>query len=499
MSFIGSMLGQNGTGLNFRAGQASLQNPSTVAQADTTFGQSQDALKQQQDFLAALQGQNGITNQSDIYSKMGDVAAGKGPNPATAMLDNATGANTANTAALMAGQRGSSQNVGLIARQAAGAGASIQQQAAGQAASLQAQQSLAAMNAQAGIAGQQVAQQQGATAGLNTFAQSGNQTVLNSIQGENSSAVANKAQENAANAGIAGIAAKGQQDLIGGAMGGAGSALGMAKGGKVPRKMAAGGAPMPAAAPLAPTVPAAAAAPTPYASPAPHTGPLSAVGKHLASSSGTAAPQVSGSYQTGSSIGGAIGTGLKAIFGGSNTAPTSTPAPMPSAADWSSYARTPEGAIPSSQENYSMMKNLADSPAAPAPADTGPDMGMPDPSLYSSSSAQPRTAKPNLDFNKGGKVPALVSPGEVYLNPREVAKVKAKGNKPGDAIREGERIPGKAKVKGNSYANDTVSRNLDEGGVVIPKSVMESKNPSKEAAKFVQAYMARGGLVRKLK
>jgi hypothetical protein len=487
------MFGQNGTGLNFKAGSASLANPSTVAQADTTFGQSQDALKQQADFVAALQGQNGIQNQSNVFNQEQGVVNGTGPNPAAAMLAQSTGNNVASTTAAMAGQRGSAQNVGMIARQAGQTGSNLQQQAAGQAATLQANQSLNAMNASAGIAGQQVGQQQAATATQLQGAQQANQTVLGGIAGQNQAAVSNMAQQNDANAGIARIAAKGQQDMLGGLMNGAGVAAGMAKGGKV-QKMAEGGAP------LAPTVPAAVAAPAPVMPQAPKQGPLSAVGKHLAGTTG-AAPQTSGSYQTGNTVGGAIGAGVKALFGGQAPSVTADQ-PMPSASDWASWAKTPEGAIPSSQENYNMMKNLSDEPAPSAAAKfnaaqnaKGPDMGMPDASLYSSESAQPRTAKPNYDFAKGGKVPAMVSPGEVYLPPSKVKEVKSKGNKPGDAIKTGEKIPGKAKVKGNSYANDTVHKNLEEGGLVIPKSVMESKDPAKESAKFVAAYMARGGIV----
>lgn len=87
-------------------------------------------------------------------------------------------------------------------------------------------------------------------------------------------------------------------------------------------------------------------------------------------------------------------------------------------------------------------------------------------------------------------VPAMVSPGEVYLPPSAVSKVAGGA----DPIKAGEKIPGKAKVKGNSYANDTVPKKLEEGGIVLPKSVMESKNPHWAAHKFVQEIMAKQGL-----
>ena len=93
-------------------------------------------------------------------------------------------------------------------------------------------------------------------------------------------------------------------------------------------------------------------------------------------------------------------------------------------------------------------------------------------------------------YAKGGKVPALLSPGEKYLPPQE-AKEVAQGKK--DAMKTGKTVPGKPKVKGavNSYANDTVKANLDEGGIVIPRSITEGPNSHWEAMKFVRACMAK--------
>lgn len=88
---------------------------------------------------------------------------------------------------------------------------------------------------------------------------------------------------------------------------------------------------------------------------------------------------------------------------------------------------------------------------------------------------------------KGGKVPAMVSPGEQYLPPKDVKKV-AKGANP---LAVGERIPGKPKYKGNNYANDIVPKTLEAGGIVIPNKIMQSKNPHWEAMKFVHATMAK--------
>ncbi len=90
---------------------------------------------------------------------------------------------------------------------------------------------------------------------------------------------------------------------------------------------------------------------------------------------------------------------------------------------------------------------------------------------------------------KGGQVPALVSPGETYLSPSQVNQVKSGAN----PLAVGEKIPGKPSHPGNDYRNDTVKATLQEGGVVIPNSIMQSKDASKKAAAFVEAILARKG------
>lgn len=93
---------------------------------------------------------------------------------------------------------------------------------------------------------------------------------------------------------------------------------------------------------------------------------------------------------------------------------------------------------------------------------------------------------------QGGKVPALVSPGERYLPPSEVKKVEA-GKK--DPMKAGEKIPGKRTAKGttNSYADDTVPKTLEKGGIVLPNSVTQSKNPHWAAHAFVSEIMRKKG------
>jgi len=188
------------------------------------------ALDQQQAFLNALQSQGGITNQSNVFNQqqalanqLGLQAQGEGPNPALAQLANTTGQNVAAQAALMAGQRGSAANPGLIARQAGMQGANIQQQAVGQGALMRAQQQLAAQqllqgqqNAMQGVAGNQIQNLGGATMGLAQGNLANQQQLLNAMAAYNNARVSNAGSTNAANAGMASGAQRGQQDFVGG-------------------------------------------------------------------------------------------------------------------------------------------------------------------------------------------------------------------------------------------------------------------------------------------
>lgn len=234
MSNISGLLGTAG-GFKGTGVDSPDMNYVSPEQLNQSFQQNQAALGQQTSLLGALQGQNGLANQSSVYNQMQGVANGTGPNPAQAQLAQATGANTANQAALMAGQRGSSQNAGLIARQAAMQGGANQQNAAGQAATLQAQQSLGALGQMGGMANTMASNQIGQTNANAASAQAEQSSLLN----------ANNAQNNQRSGLI--NATAGQQASFGGGMAnGIGSAMGSsagAQGGRVENmpKMAGGG------------------------------------------------------------------------------------------------------------------------------------------------------------------------------------------------------------------------------------------------------------------
>lgn len=246
MSFVGNLLnGAKGAGYEAQPA-ANIVSPSGQKQADEQYGNANSGLNQQQAFVNATQAQGGLGNQATVFqhqqlleNQLRDQAMGGGPNPAQAALNQNTGANIAAQAALMAGQRGSGANSGMIARQIGQQGANIQQQAVGQGATMQAQQQLAAQqalmqqqNAMQGVAGQQIGQQASALSGYNQGAQNEQQNVLNAISQQNNANMGMQSNINNANAGLASVNAGNQGKLLGGLLGGAGSAL-MAHGGEV--------------------------------------------------------------------------------------------------------------------------------------------------------------------------------------------------------------------------------------------------------------------------
>lgn len=96
---------------------------------------------------------------------------------------------------------------------------------------------------------------------------------------------------------------------------------------------------------------------------------------------------------------------------------------------------------------------------------------------------------PQLTMARGGKVPVILSPGEGKLTPAQAKKV-ASGK--ADAIKEADRVKGKAKVAGDSLKNDTVPTKMEAGSIVLPRSVMMAKNPHWAAHAFVQAHLGMG-------
>jgi hypothetical protein len=334
MSFIGGLFSGSG-GSNFQA-----QNP--VSQQDLANSKQylQQSLSDQQKFANAVAAQNGLGNQSSVFNQQQQLAnqlaaqsQGAGPNPALDQLNQATGQNVSNQAALMASQRGAGANAGLIARQAAMQGANTQQQAVGQAATMRANQQLAAQNElqqqqsmMGNLAGTQVGQQQQALGQMQASALANQGQQFGAIQGANS-----------ANSQIQ----AGNQQFQGNTLGGA----------------------------------------------------LSGVGSMAAN----------------------LGGKLLGFADG--------------------------GMVPVLKENYEHSKRDPKEPKSFA-------------------------IRHLKGFANGGDVKAPVIGSKLAA--------------------EGERVPGKAKVEGNSYSNDTVPAMLSPGEVVLPREVMNHKNPAAAAAAFVK-------------
>lgn len=455
MGFVGGLLGVNGgvNGTGISGPQsASIQAPTTDAQIKGSFDTAQLGLTNQQDFLRQVQAQNGLQNQSNVYNQLQSIVNGTGPNPALAQLANATGANAANQASMMAAQRGASSNPGLIARQAAQQGANIQQQAAGQGAALQAQQQLNAINASGNLATNQANQQAGAT---NAFAQSGQgeqANLLNAVSGQNNARVGNQSNINNVNGALVGQTMGMQGQLMGNIAGGAGAAMSLAQGGMVPG-YADGG--------IAVTTPGPGASITPSANP---SAPRSRVANFMSNPQAIQSPQASVGT-AGNVIGSAIGQGIKSLF---SSSPSDDMAQKYADADVAlDYHRDPDAMGPETAEQ----------------ARAGTTEEMP-----ASADGMPMAAK-------GGKVPVLLSPGERKLTPKAAQKV-AKGANP---IEESTVVPGKY-TPGDTkddYDKDTTKDAVEPGTVILPKSVTQAKHPEWAAHRFMVQLAAKGGKIPK--
>jgi hypothetical protein len=497
MGSIGGLLGTSGgaAGTGFAGPAASsISDPTNMAQIQTAYTGNQNSLKQQQDLLNALQAQNGIQNQNNAYNQLQAIASGQGPNPAQAQLAQATGQNIAAQSALAAGQRGSNANAGLIARQAAQQGANLQQQQIGQSANLQANQALNAIGQAGNIANTQVGNQIGQTNANNSAQQAEQAALFNAQAGVNSNNVSSQNNINSVNGQLANTQLQGQQAMIGGAMNAAGSFL-KAEGGEVsasPIKRYDEGGDVDSDSSISDSV-------TPTPSPANEFSQNPQQTAQVAAPGSDSVPTFSSSAgsKSGGGLSGILGLAALLADGGEVEQPQMQSSPNQPKSKFAQFFKAisnpPPGA--DSDVNYgnpganrlnkgvtalgqslaNLGKQSAPTPEPQAVAGGPSDQGGPQSDAIMAA--------------RGGKVPALVSPGEVYLDPKKVSEVK-KGSNP---MQIGEKIPGKPKVGGakNSYANDTVRKNLDEGGIVIPRSVTKGPNPNWNAMKFVHATMAK--------
>lgn len=450
------------TGLAGNNGAANLGNvydqsqglQSQLAGANAVGNQSQ-ALAQQQNLA---QQQQGVAQQYQ------NIANGQGPNPAQMALNNATGQNVANQSALMASQRGAGANSGLIARQAAQQGAATQQQAAGQSAEMQAQQQLGALS---GLSGQQ--QAIGGT----------NQSVA-AIAGQQLAAQQSQQQALAAQAAQQVGLQQQQQNMMSGVAGqqvsqemGQNTATAQAALAREQQRQAAVGAQNTAAVQ--------------------NQGNLNTGNVALATTNAQGKQGMLGGLLGGA--GAAIGAGSKAYGGeitrmaeGGDPMEASSPAvespamPSPQISSAPSFAPPPPPppavAQPSAQaapigptSSYGKFISGWDNGAGKNPIGGGAPSG--------DNQSAPAPAKKN---GLADAIPAIVS-----------LIAMAKG---GDLAQSGGHVaakaPGqKAVKKGNSYDNDKIPAMLSEGEIVIPRDVLQGKDPARGAADFVAKVLAK--------
>lgn len=419
--------GAGGTGFSTHPG-------TSPEELHAAYQDAQAGMWNQRALLENLQAQKGLQKQGDVYGQVQGVVSGQGPNPAQAQLAQATSQNVANQAALMAGQRGAGANVGLLARQAGMQGANTQQQAAGQAATLQAQQSLNALGQAGGLANQMAANQIGQT-NANVQAQQAEQNIL---QGANTAN--NNIQGQFANTMM-----QGQQGMIGGLLKGASPIPGLFnEGGEVGhfdfvhkmtkmgldhhRKMSEGGQ-VDSSMPVSPQD----------------------------------AQEVAQNYDDGGMITPSV------TFANPSNPFEANSQPLVQGG----FEAGPNEGAKALQDSFSGKKKEADpmkgAQAIAAPGQTDlpmQTMAADGGEIHPAFKGPHKSHIANYLMSEGGVVPALVSPGEIYLNPQQVNEVVEKGV---DPAKIGKKYGGKAKVKGNSPKNDFIPDDLQEGGVVIDR------------------------------
>lgn len=413
---------------------------------------------------SAIQGLQGVAGQQQgLANQYGDVAAGRGPNPAQAMLNQQTGNNIASQAALMAGQRGAGANVGLMARQIGQQGAGIQQQAVGQGAVMQANQSLNAMGAlgqqqqamagtqgqigalgstqagmqqsgitaQGALAGQQIGQQQNQQAMLANVAQNqvGNQLAAQqAVAGQANQMAAQQIGQVNTNA----QAQQSEQQILQNALQGANQSN------------------------------------------------VAMQGNINSANAGLAGTTIEGQK---SLIGGAmngIGAAIGAAEGGEIVKPNATQKFLGS---WDKG-----GASANPNQTFNMAGNNPSNQALQEGAtNLGAGIGkaMSSPTGQTPASPDNAYSVPKSSFGRflqgAPKTMAAANGGMARKNLTGGGNVIASSSKE------------KATKSGNSYDNDKIPAMLSEGEVVIPRSVMQSKDPVRSAGEFVAAVMAKRG------
>lgn len=501
----------------FQAQAAPIQEGTNTAQLQQAYNQAQQGIVQQQGLVNQLGAQGGIQNQSNVYDQFGQIAQGIGPNPAQEMLRQQTGNNMAMQASSMASQRGASANPAALARSIAQQGAATQQNAVGQAAALQAQQSLNALGNQGNIAGQQVSNQMAGVQGLNNAVQN----EQNILQGANTAF--NNAQVNMVggmNSANAQAAAGNQQaagQVAGGLMKGVSAVASMFSDERGKKNfesadfdidkfldslhrpnMAEGGEiasedQPEVTAPQLETPVAVQAAP-----------PQSSIGQWLSSNVDTGGGSTASTTAAfaplkwdfsmgmgggGGEGGGGVGSMMGGMAEGGEIEEAVEPKSydykdpnQPGAAEGRQFGITAQD-LEKSEAGASVVEDTPQGKMIDSPHAIGLLLASVGRLNERIKALEGKGSKKKMA--QGGQVDALVSPGEKYLTPQDLQKVKA-GKHP---LSVGSTIPGKPKVAGatDNYANDTVPKKLQVGGIVLPRSVTQAPDKAQKAEAFVEA------------
>lgn len=409
----------------------------------------------------ALEAQRQLAQQQQGTAQMyRDIAQGVGPNPAQAALNNATGQNVANQAALMAGQRGASANVGLLARQAAMQGANTQQQAVGQSAQMQAQQQLNALqglgaqqaaigNTQqsvAGIAGQQLAAQQALQSAM--AGQAAQQVGLqqSGITAQAQQAQSQVAQQQAQQAALAAQANQQAQQQIAGT-----GAYTQATQGQQGQMLGAMGAQ--------------------------NQANVSSQGNINTANAALATKTMEGQQGM---IGGLMqGAGqAAAMMADGGAVDVEQPKPPSPSSSFGQFLSSWGQGMNNQTEDQNAMSAMGAQSAG------GRSMNKGATALASALSKFKPSSAPQGGTGTSATAPVAMAPVGMLSN--------------GGLADHGGHVAAntfsqKAVKRGNSYANDKIPAMLSEGEIVIPRTVTQSSDPVRGAADFVAKVMAKRG------
>lgn len=395
--------------------------------------------------------QNELQNQSNIYARQEDLGntlqqqmAGNGPNPAQTQYQQNVQQNIAQAQGLMSGNRGT--NAALATKMGGNVAAEQNQKAASQSALQQQMQQLQATQSYGNLLGQM---------------QTGNLAQQQLYVNPNVAAM----QTNAA---VANANQQGAQGVAGGLMGAMGLVgTSLAKGGMVPGKNYDDGGMVDSDSPDSST----------------GDGPQSSAGKYFKGMNSQGITNQGGMGQQAQSPVLSGGFGALGPMGGTTSKTGSflgqsmSKIMKPVSKMMGGESKGNKGSMPGG--------GMSDVTGGGTSV-TGDSMGLEGGTMGNAAGAGEA---------EGAAAGEAASGAEMS----ELAALAAHGGqiKKRMDFRSGGHVPGKAKHAGDNLKNDTVPAMVSPGEIVIPRSVINSKDAPDASAKFVAAILARQGLKRK--